>query len=128
MNAILLFFLYKKVDNIVDCVNMYIQLENRSLTYMQNNIQYSNTTTRNYVNFYKEAQTLEQIHIAFAKTNAPLMYYTYTKNNSRVLVVQSPTKSQLELICATLSDPVFLKAVPSRPYNNLVKINIVSVV
>ena len=95
---------------------------------MQNNIQYSNTTTRNYVNFYNEAQTLEQIHIAFAKTNAPLMYYTYTKNNSRVLVVQSPTKSQLELIWATLSDPVFLKAVPSRPYNNLVKINIVSVV
>ena len=67
MNAILLFFLYKKVDNIVDCVNMYIQLENRSLTYMQNNIQYSNTTTRNYVNFYKEAQTLEQIHIPLLK-------------------------------------------------------------
>ena len=95
---------------------------------MQNNIQYSNTTARNYVNFYSEAQTLEQIHIAFAKSNAPLMYYIHAPKNSRVLVVQSPTKLQLELICATLSDPAFLKAVPSRPYNNLVKINIVSVV
>jgi hypothetical protein len=56
------------------------------------------------------------------------MYYVHAPKNSRVLVVQSPTKLQLELICATLSDPAFLKAVPSRPYNNLVKINIVSVV
>jgi len=34
MNAILLLFLYKKVDNIVDCVNMYIQLENRRTAYV----------------------------------------------------------------------------------------------
>ena len=54
---------------------------------MQNNIQYSNTTARNYVNFYSEAQTLEQIHIAFAKSNAPLMYYVHAPKNSRVLVV-----------------------------------------
>ena len=48
---------------------------------MQNNIQYSNTTARNYVNFYREAQTLEQIHIAFAKSNAPLMYYVHALQN-----------------------------------------------
>ena len=29
MNVILLFFLYKKVDKNVDCVKLYVQLENR---------------------------------------------------------------------------------------------------
>lgn len=33
-NIILLFFLYKKVDKMLDCVILYVQLENRRTAYV----------------------------------------------------------------------------------------------